>query len=1344
MSWSLINVILLITLGWSSAQWQPCVELKRDLKLPCRCAQLLDYSRSIRMNCDRVIFTRESLELLRNQPIISITRRNSGYQKLPEDLLNSGLQLEKLDLTGNSINRLMDRYLSIQINLKELRLGNNLLGDNLNPIFSSNEFRDMEQLRLLDISNNGIKSIEEGIFNGCNSLEELYLDDNNLTTVPADSLKGPRAIRILSLAGNNIVSLSRGAFGNSQLADSLLRIDLSRNELSHMEDNALTGLTHLLFLNLSRNDLIRFNSDVFKGVNNLLQLDLSINFLREFPNDALRHLTRLKFLNISNNLINEIESTHLTGLTELQVLDLSRNNIGRLGINAFANLTALARLDLSLNALRTIEESSFEGLINLKWLSLQDNNILLVPASAVSRLPSLTHLHIEFNRIAALSSDLLRSAAPTLVSLAMTRNLVREIPARMFLHFNKLINIELSGNMISSVTQNMFAGLEDTLLNLDLSNNRLISVSPLSLRNLLSLNLASNNLKRLTPDTFTNLFRLKYLNISDNPLYGGFPPVFPSSLMTLDASRTGLKILPTVLLLNLDSLEKLSMSHNHLQELGEGTFQHLYNLTSIDLSYNAIERIENAAFVGLINIYKLNLRGNRLSTFAGEYFNTGSGMEILDLSDNNISNLSPTAFLIHPRLRELNLSGNKFDRFPSEFIKSLQFLEQLDLSRNALKTIGEFAFAQMSRLRLLDLSNNKIESVEELAFHNSTQLQIIDLSNNTLENLNERTMEGVSRIELLNLRNNKLATLPETIFDTSRIRRMEIIDLSGNKFAEIPTRALQRQSTSLHRLNMAKNKIIEVLTQEIVNSVKDLDLSQNPLSTNAIKGILGEAKILRALNLAQTGIKSITRLETPFLKSLNLSGNDIADIRPAALERATLLERLDVSNNKLEDFVNLANTYKTLPSLRYLDVSGNQVKSINESSFEGLDKLRSLKISHLPEAMRIEKNAFKPLSKLQTFVAYDYPRLGYFDVQGILKDMHDLRVLDVEIKDSTVGNDLLSVKSHPRLIKLNLRGERLKNMQSSALAGIRNSHLEIGLKNSSIDSLPASLFFPVPRSTRVNLDVTGNKFTTISAQLISALDERNGMVTIHGLETNPINCNCEIKHLWRWLKITSSNNIQARCKSPEYLADRLLTDLTEDLLMCGEMTSTNAQTTETTPMTRSTGFSEPEIIWTVAPTTSDNRNKHGYNDIGGSPVTGSGTDDTLIIGIVGGVVAFIAIVIIIICICRLKWSNQVNEARMAAMASSIHDPSVIRPGSVYSGKINHEAYVGSYNGSTLGHANGHHNGPNTPVQIMPYMQPMHVVHHPAHGTPPQPIYGYYGENPPVPMYMCATDDKFNR
>lgn len=135
----------------------------------------------------------------------------------------------------------------------------------------------------------------------------------------------------------------------------------------------------------------------------------------------------------------------------------------------------------------------------------------------------------------------------------------------------------------------------------------------------------------------------------------------------------------------------------------------------------------------------------------------------------------------------------------------------------------------------------------------------------------------------------------------------------------------------------------------------------------------------------------------------------------------------------------------------------------------------------------------------------------------------------------------------------------------------------------------------------------------------------------------------------------------------------------------------------------------------------------------------SSTDDTLIIGIVGGVVAFIAIIVIVICICRLRWSSQMNEARMAAVASSIHEASMIRPGSAYSGKINHDLYVGSYNGSTLGRGNG----TATPVQMMPYVQPMHVMH--AMGPPPsQQIYGYY-DNSSLPVYVgCPSESKMDR
>jgi len=156
------------------------------------------------MNCDRVIFTHDTINNLHGQPVVSISQRNCGHQILPENIINSNLNLKRLDLSSNSIYRLMDRLLQMQNELRELRLADNLLGDNLNPIFSSNEFHDMKELRILDLSRNGIRSIEEGILKGCVNLEELYLDGNNLTTVPTASLKGPHAIRVLSLTGNNI------------------------------------------------------------------------------------------------------------------------------------------------------------------------------------------------------------------------------------------------------------------------------------------------------------------------------------------------------------------------------------------------------------------------------------------------------------------------------------------------------------------------------------------------------------------------------------------------------------------------------------------------------------------------------------------------------------------------------------------------------------------------------------------------------------------------------------------------------------------------------------------------------------------------------------------------------------------------------------------------------------------------------------------------------------------------------------------------------------------------------------------------------------------------------------
>lgn len=76
-----------------------------------------------------------------------------------------------LDFSGNSLRRLTDRLLAgLQDTLQELHLTDNLLGDSLNPIFSSSELHGLGQLRVLNLAGNQIKGIEEGLLKGCDNL----------------------------------------------------------------------------------------------------------------------------------------------------------------------------------------------------------------------------------------------------------------------------------------------------------------------------------------------------------------------------------------------------------------------------------------------------------------------------------------------------------------------------------------------------------------------------------------------------------------------------------------------------------------------------------------------------------------------------------------------------------------------------------------------------------------------------------------------------------------------------------------------------------------------------------------------------------------------------------------------------------------------------------------------------------------------------------------------------------------------------------------------------------------------------------------------------------------------
>lgn len=651
--------------------------------------------------------------------------------------------------------------------------------------------------------------------------------------------------------------------------------------------------------------------------------------------------------------------------------------------------------------------------------------------------------------------------------------------------------------------------------------------------------------------------------------------------------------------------------------------------------------------------------GNQLQSFKGEFFNTGTGLEVLDISNNQLSYLYTSSFRIHPRLRELRASSNQFTFFPAELITELQFLECIDLSNNGLKVVEELDFARLPRLRSLMLARNQIESISEMAFHNSTQLQILDLSYNQLDRLGERTFEGLIRLEHLNLEGNHLVDLPELIFERARLQMLENINLANNAFQIAPLRSLQKQFFFVSTVDLSHNLIREIPADDsIMVNIKNLDLSFNPLSEEAINNVLGEPKTVRELNLAGTGIQKVTQLETPFLHKLNISNNNISELPLTVFERATLLEILDVSHNKVNNISYFPKIWEVLKNIQTLNLSANPLLSISQNDFVGLESLKALSIHNLADINLIEKTAFKSLPNLMSLDAYDYPKLGYMDVQGLLLNLPALECLNIESKDATIGSDQLQTVLHPRLKELGLVGLRLKSLSSGTLSGLKGEDMVIRIRNTSITSLPPALFFPVPRSSHIILDVSGSQLSTVSTQLLQALDDRRGDLKIVGLESNPIICDCNARALRRWLP-SHMNNV--KCSGPPNVEGKLLIEIGDDELTCDAKKQTNTISTTQSTSKPSRKTTEADIIWSVAPTKT-NKSKQNMKGI----ITGSSSvnnDDTLIIGIVGGVVAFIAILVIIICIIRLRMSNSQYRGGPIANGTSVLGPQVVGPGS---------------------------------------------------------------------------------
>uniref|UniRef100_A0A8C6R0B9 Leucine-rich repeats and immunoglobulin-like domains 1 n=1 Tax=Nannospalax galili TaxID=1026970 RepID=A0A8C6R0B9_NANGA len=354
--------------------------------------------------------------------------------------------------------------------------------------------------RSLNLSYNKLSEVDSAGFEDLTTLQEVYLNNNELTTIPS-----------LGAASTQVVSLFFLVMINDAVGISQIQLGLVPPTAT-----AFSLLNHSS--NLASNRISTLESGAFDGLSrSLLTLRLSKNRITQLPVKAFK-LPRLTQLDLNRNRIRLIEGLTFQGLDSLEVLKLQRNNISRLTDGAFWGLSKMHVLHLEYNSLVEVNSGSLYGLTALQQLHLSNNSISRIQRDGWSFCQKLHELILSFNNLTRLDEESLAELS-SLSILRLSHNAISHISEGAFKGLKSLRVLDLDHNEISGTiedTSGAFMGL-DSLSKLTLFGNKIKSVAKRAfsgLEGLEHLNLGENSIRSVQFDAFAKMKNLKELHIS--------------------------------------------------------------------------------------------------------------------------------------------------------------------------------------------------------------------------------------------------------------------------------------------------------------------------------------------------------------------------------------------------------------------------------------------------------------------------------------------------------------------------------------------------------------------------------------------------------------------------------------------------------------------------------------------------------------------------------------------------------------------------------------------------------------------------------------------------------------
>lgn len=326
------------------------------------------------------------------------------------------------------------------------------------------------------------------------------------------------------------------------------------------------------------------------------------------------------------------------------------------------------------------------------------------------------------------------------------------------------------------------------------------------------------------------------------------------------------------------NLKEIRIIHSNVPSIGKNSFWGLHKLKKLNLKYNNLTSIGMDNFRGLLNLTDLNLSHNRIMIMPSETFWHCTALKRLNLSYNRIPALMPRVF------------------------RMLGHLTTLDLSGNPLTDLNPEVFGDITQLKFFRCRDCLLSRVNPQIYHLAPSLEEIDLGYNQIKYILIDDFPNLKNLTQLQLDGNQIPVIVDDVF--GRNRNLKKLNLSNNRLAMLTAMSFTNL-TKLYNLDISHNQIDRFHLQTfapVVDSLKIIDFSGNIMPLNEIALILQMIPDLEKVGLGNFSLTDMPPnffMYNKYLRSLDLSWNNLTKIPLKLLSKTKKLQTLDISHNHL-------------------------------------------------------------------------------------------------------------------------------------------------------------------------------------------------------------------------------------------------------------------------------------------------------------------------------------------------------------------------------------------------------------------------------------------------------------